>query len=864
MPIETQTFNGTPFGTNLETSAHDLDPRYARYLQDVLVDQPGIVRQRGPIKPATGVVNPVTGATSRALGIIGTYSLSNVFKVAAITGTDSGSMLRFLSDDLSGEAGNCDLPHTFAASGPYPIVDAKAALGGQFLLGMSDKYGTNATKRSLLLWRGATKPDYTTGTITTTAGTSTTVTGVLTTWTINVTPGMFLFSGSGSSLILLGVVKSVTDNTHLELEQVALATVSGSAYKLSPIRGLNPRIATGRITVASGATVVNGGATKFIDQGATNAWALYRASDMRLIGTIGSVASNTQLTLAAGATISMNNERYALIKTTADYAPATLNMGFLHTVWNGFQFYANQNTYQGTVNQTSRVFFAEQVDLEAVDFSKDDGSHFDVPSSKAATTEIVGLIPTSNALVVLKEAEVYGIFGADPDTWQVRRIADDGCLSNHTAWTHEGTALWAGRRGIYQYDGIEARNVTEDTLGDYYADLVKSFNIETSRAWAFVENNHYVLYIQDATPTRGIRKGNTETMPPSLTIVLNLDDMAVSFFFGLVFHGAVPTPSVLDDRGTLYFTEQNNVDSRTTLIGDAKDLFDTSGSLDTVKLWTGESYFNQILGPDIYFEAPKYSMDDPQRKKLFKQVQLHHRATFGRLRLDIIPDLNETATTSASELGPTASTQGASPVWVNKRVKFLKRSPFLSFRIYAERAEDAPAFSETSVTLSADKVAVVPRMFDHNGLITGVAFRTSSGSGQSYRAVIYADNAGTPGSLLATSDTITLGFDDPWWMPFKFNGVAVTANTLYWVGIHAPNSPALQPRGSSPLAGNALGPFKISNADEFDDGAASTWPGTFSSDPNVDWATYFTWAPPEDVAFGPWAIGFKRQRVGRV
>ncbi len=88
---------------------------------------------------------------------------------------------------------------------------------------------------------------YSTGTIALTNG-STTVTGSGTSWTANVDAGMVLTIGSR-----LHAVKSVTDNTHLELYQAFTgSTASGQSYALDPVAAIPAAYNPGGSWVAAG------------------------------------------------------------------------------------------------------------------------------------------------------------------------------------------------------------------------------------------------------------------------------------------------------------------------------------------------------------------------------------------------------------------------------------------------------------------------------------------------------------------------------------------------------------------------------------------------------------------------------------
>jgi hypothetical protein len=66
MALITETLPGAPGGMNLAIPAQELDDTEARYIQDGLVDLPGVVRSRGPVAAAGGVVRP----TNKGSGLL--------------------------------------------------------------------------------------------------------------------------------------------------------------------------------------------------------------------------------------------------------------------------------------------------------------------------------------------------------------------------------------------------------------------------------------------------------------------------------------------------------------------------------------------------------------------------------------------------------------------------------------------------------------------------------------------------------------------------------------------------------------------------------------------------------------------------
>jgi hypothetical protein len=167
--------------------------------------------------------------------------------------------------------------------------------------------------------------------------------------------------------------------------------------------------------------------------------------------------------------------------------------------------------------------------------------------------------------------------------------------------------------------------------------------------------------------------------------------------------GAISLPATTGE--TTWFLQNDAITGKGVFV-DASVLFDQQGN-DTVR----DSAFS--LGPDLYFESKKYKVGDSLRKKLFKQLAIHYLAQGGvldangvlqALKLDTVVGLNNVGKTSLTQLPATVYTwdqlpQVAStwdalaslfPSWdalvqatfVPKRIKFLKRSQHMAFRIY--------------------------------------------------------------------------------------------------------------------------------------------------------------------------------------
>lgn len=582
--LQAQTFDAIPSGMNLAQPAHGLDDTEARYLQDVLLDYPGLVRRRGPVQAASGFPT----FTKKASGIVGTINPAGSYRIGVLDGDASNGNFQALSDDFS-SATAIAWAHNLA-NAPYPIVDAKPALLGGALVGTSTQYNSASPSQALAFWRGGNKAAYTTGTVAFTAG-SKTVTGSGTTWSTNVSPGMFLFSNTSDAsrgnftATYIGVVKSVDSNTQATLVDAAPYTSSAQTYTLQSLRGLQYRIVKGRITSSTSSTTVTGANTKFLSQAmGTGTWNIYRASDFSWVGKVSTVTNEISVTLAANAALALNNEKFIALRGDGDWAQSTMGsdnkVGFLTAFYAGRQWYANNGR---SLPKTSRVWFSDPADPEGLDLATFDGDFFDISSSIGTDTPIKALVPAYNGLVVIKENETYAISGSTPTTFSVKKIQDDGTLSGMSAQAYGGGVVWAGVEGIYFYDGITVTNISGEKLGDYYKNAVRNIDPSTYRMWSMIVRNHYILNFQRFSPNVGVQKGTLSYTPSSLSIVINLETRAFSVFTNVAVKGFLETPA---DTGkqVLYVVNDNTKGN----ICKGFDLFDTEGN-DTILCDLGES-----------------------------------------------------------------------------------------------------------------------------------------------------------------------------------------------------------------------------------------------------------------------------------
>lgn len=693
MPLTSETFEGTPDGMNLAVPQQELKDTEARYIQDGLLDFPGITRRRGPISAVGGLA----AFAKKASGLVSTLNPLGQLILGALTGDTGTGNFGVLSTDF---ATKTDLTWPFflpsgPPTNPYYYVDAKAGISGGTFIGVSSAYDSNSPTQGLAYWRGGNKANYTTGTITVARGSSSVV-GVGTLWAANASPGMFLFANTDDPYTnaYIGTVLSVNSNTSITLGTTSPFPITAKAYTLQSLRGFCPRVVKGRITSDTASATVTGAVTKFVDQGLnTGTWQIHRASDFVFVGKVSAVTNNISLTLTANATVSTNNERFIAIRVDGDFNiinTANVNkVGFLNATYANRQWFANLGAQ---FEKTSRVWFSDPVDGEAVDLSTFDGDFIPITSTSQMNLPIKAIVPAYNALLVFKENETFAIYGNSPTTFNVKKLEDDGVISGMTAQPYGGGVVWAGRDGIHFYDGVETTNIVVDKLGDYYKSSIRTFDPLHYRAYAMVAREHYFLFVESITPTIPVVKGNTSSTPTAYTIVINMVTRAISILTNVNVRGAIELPADSGQR-TWYLVN----DSTKAVIGNSDMLFDSTGA-DEFGCDGG------AVGPDFFFESKKYAAADSLRKKYFKECKIHYLVQGDSLKIDSVLGLNNIGTLNAKrlpnsdttwdilKLGTTTwdavkaqfSTWDAIvlSIFLPIRIKFMHRSTHFSFRIY--------------------------------------------------------------------------------------------------------------------------------------------------------------------------------------
>jgi hypothetical protein len=650
-PLSLETLMGAPGGIARDVPQHEIQDTECWMLQDANLMDPGFIRRRGPLTetPSSTLTNSFALGAARVQDPAGTEQNC----VYVRTTTPGGKVYGFGNTSSL----TYTWPYTPLASGPADLFCGNDALNGGVFLGSAESYD-KPTNKALLFWQGASKPAWTNIATTSFARGATSIT--VTSDIAHVSSGHFVFDTSSGSLI--GVVKTIASNV-ITLKDPAL--LGSSQIDVQPLRGMGTRVATGRITVSKDDTakIVNGGQTKFRAQGLdSGTWDLYTAQ-YNYIGTVASVASDAQLTLASQALISLVNGEYIAIQTSGSYS--TTPFGWLNANFAGHQFYADGNILR----------FSSYLDREAVDTTLDgDFITFSEDPIRA-------LIPTTGSLVVVTENETFALVGAvgtTPDRWRGTRVNDDGTICGMSAVTYKGGAIWAGKRGIWFYDGASPVNIGAKLDGDYRLG-VSTFTNATYRAYGAVVKDHYLLFCENVkSGVFDTVKGASTAHITRPTFVIGLLTGATSIWRNVELRGVINPPDRLGLGTALLPIQTLESAVNTTRVVKGDTLFEDSGQ--DAYTCNGAA----AAGPDLYVESKKYSMGDGQRLKLFRMILLSFWAAGGNIKLDTIVGLNGTGVTSNTEFWATTA-------FVDKRIKFNARSQYVAVRLYQSAYQGNPA-----------------------------------------------------------------------------------------------------------------------------------------------------------------------------
>jgi hypothetical protein len=776
MSLEFTAVPPVPRGMSLAGPPLFIDDAYCRWMQDVLVDRPGQIRMRGPLK--YWLANAAIANNESALGACEHYTTSNDWRGAVFCATGvtsdgaapSGDAKVYVYKKVGGiapvNATGITLPFKLITKYDTTnkrwinntIISANPALHDGVWITVFDDVTNNDLANNvaaLLYWRGAGLPTINIASGSFNLGTNAALISHNSIAAGTVESGMFVFSNTGGRY--LGTVASVdTVNNTVTLEKDILGlsqseTYSGTIRYMS-FRGFVHQYGRGLATNDGGNFLTSGRlgsdseglfsaarVTVNADD-ATHEATVYRQSDHAYVAKVvwNGTQSNTQVEISNGTSVAKNrlqDENYFIMRndtnmynsglaqdsfkfpmdlnnrrpdqrpntptlsgsTVAAPAPGLFNATYANRQWFA-SFNTNSTQYDKFIN---RVVFSGTDNSENINLCQDASDSIVIPGKEP----IRGIAGSNAGLLVFVESKTYIIKGTNRSNFSLEELYPDGTLSTSSIVQVGGGVIWAGKQGIYYYDGVTVRNFTNETLGIYYTDGIKNFDVGKDRVYAFINNNYLVinftnwysnytmkrwesegtpttissisgtafpasptdrqlfyqsteqlLYIYDALNTRWTNLGNfgdeeiikltntgaySEVTPDRITFNIYLPT------------GAIGTLSNFAPRG--YMTDIVVMNTDTTNKGsllDMKSIFtenigdfvtDTIKSNDIVISSAGTT----LAGPDFFLETKQYNFGESTLNKWWRKLMFNLSINKGYMMVEFV-DINNNSLVSAT------------------------------------------------------------------------------------------------------------------------------------------------------------------------------------------------------------------------
>lgn len=453
--------------------------------------------------------------------------------------------------------------------------------------------------------------------------------------------------------------------------------------------------------------------------GANHAVYVYRNSDYQYIARIlyNGTVSNTQVELANGANeraLSSNpaqllqNEAYIVMREdidlyqttaypTVDSRSAPINLvdrrpdmvptkltrpfgatpnlrvprpapGIFNSTYAGRQWFANFNTTENTYDSSiNRVVFSSKDNPENINLCQDASDSIVIPGAE----NIIGIAGSNSGLLVFLQTKTYIIRGTKRSNFALQELYPDGCISTTSIVQVGGGVIWAGKQGIYYYDGTTVRNFTSEALGVYYTDGIKGFDLAKNGVYAFVYNNYLIMNFtkwfsnyslrrwQAAGKTNPDASGNIyETITNNSSVgIVNPTKLCLAIYLPT---GAVTSFSNFTPRGYMTGimaanTSTNSISPPTGNTGtlfDLKTLFTENVDNEATDGVFKSYYSNDIVysastgtsanGPDFYIETKQYNFDETTLVKWWRKLMFNIKISQGAMMVEFVDVNNQT------------------------------------------------------------------------------------------------------------------------------------------------------------------------------------------------------------------------------
>jgi hypothetical protein len=695
--LTTQTFDGMPGGMNLALPAQEIDDTEARYLQDVLVDRPGLTRRRGPVVAVSGLaVLPRKGSA-----LIAALNPTGASRFGVLTGDNSNGYLTVYDSTLSTTvdlAWPHPLPTNPGGGASYRLIDAKPAMRGGAWIGVSSAYDAAAPNQALGLWYGGTKANATI-TVTGTRG-STTVTG--TGFTAGVDTGMFLFADTDDpyTQAYIGVVKSVDSNTSLTLVAVSGYTITARTGTFQSLRGLAPKVAKGHLTTDVAAATVTGGSTKFRSQ-KLDAGTVLNGTPTNASAVITGISSTTGLTKgmpvtgtnigAAARILSVDSSTQVTLTVVSTGSPGSVALTF-KVPWDLYR--ASDMTWIGTVLSVQSEVGLTLLANAAISLA--DEAYVAVRADAnfslitTGTTQKVGFISANyadrqwyfnNGADFAKTSRGWFSDTADPEIIDMSDFDGDWIDVVSTSNVNEPIrGAQAAYNGLLMFKETETfivggsspssfnvRKLEDDGAisggsiqayaggviwagreGIHFYDGIQAQNLTAAKLGDYWRNTMRTFdptkYRMWSMVDRDHYMLFIESIAPTVAVVKgNVSTTPTKYTIAInMISRAVTTFTNLDIRGSASIPGSAGRtmwylvnDSSKAIICDGEALFNQEG-VDSI-VCDGSA----AAGPDFYVESKKYDAGDGLRLKRFKLLMVWYLAQGDLMKVDVVLGLND-------------------------------------------------------------------------------------------------------------------------------------------------------------------------------------------------------------------------------
>jgi hypothetical protein len=610
-------------------------------------------------------------------------------------------------------------------------IDAKAALGGGVWIGVIDDVTntSSAGASALFLWKGAGKLG---GTIILgdaswdlASANPNRITHISDANNL-AEPGMFAFYNNGVTERYLGTVASVNNSGNaVTLEKNVLGrtvneVVTGAGIQYRSIRGFVHQYGRGFANYDGGNYLTGGGigtdaeglfkAAKLTagTNSGTHFVYVYRNSDYQYVGRIkhNGTVSNTQVELASGsnerataASQFVQNEAYVVVRDDTDayhggasndsiaapinlvdrrpdMAPTKLTLtsntkaplpapGIFNSTYAGRQWFANFNTTENIYDTNiNRVVFSSKDNPENINLCQDASDSIVIPGAE----NIIGIAGSNSGLLVFLQTKTYIIRGTKRSNFALQELYPDGCISTTSIVQVGGGVIWAGKQGIYYFDGATVRNFTSEALGVYYTDGIKGFDLAKNGVYAFVYNNYLIMNFtkwfsnyslrrwQAAGKTNPDSSGNIyETITNSSSVgQVNPDKLCLAIYLPT---GAITSMSNFTPRGYMTGimaanTATNSISppkGNTGTLFDLRTLFTENIDNEATDGVFKSYYSNDIVyststgtsanGPDFYIETKQYNFNETTLIKWWRKLMFNIKISSGSMIVEFV-DVN--------------------------------------------------------------------------------------------------------------------------------------------------------------------------------------------------------------------------------